>query len=121
MSDGSDIAAGLAEVHDVLRNFFVGENVSLKLLKGDGSTLATLTSGWNLGHKEYTDIESGARYYKLYVDDLDGSRLAHLKAMATVRVKGFNFKFIGKDSSLAIQGTIPSYEFKVQAIGEQLA
>lgn len=123
MPFGTNVARAKQRGHDVKRKLFLGADATLLLLKGNGpyTTLATLTNGWNLGRREYTEIDSGARYFKLYVDDLDGSRLANLKAMTAVRIKGMNFKFIGKDSSLAIQGTIPSYEFKVQAMGEQLA
>jgi hypothetical protein len=121
MAFGTNVARAKQRGHDIKRKLFLGADATLRLLKGDGTILATLTNGWNLGRKEYTEIEDGSRYFKLYVDDLDGTRLPHLKAMVTVRIKGINFKFIGKDSSLAIRGTIPSYEFKVQAIGEQLA
>lgn len=123
MAFGTNVGRAKQRGHDVKRKLFLGSDTTLRLLEGNGpyTTLATLTNGWNLGRKEYAEIESGARYFKLYVDDLDGSRLVKLKAMTAVRIKGMNFKFIGKDSSLAVRGTIPSYEFKVQAIGEQLA
>jgi hypothetical protein len=120
LSFGTNVGRAKQRGHDVKRKLFIGTAPSLVLLKGNGpyTTLTTLTSAWYLGRKEYQELVTGARYFKLYIDDLDGTRLSQLKAMTAVRISGMNYKFIAKDSFV---GTIPSYEFKVQAIGEQLA
>lgn len=119
MTFPSDVATARAAGHNVSRQLFVGTD-TLLLLKGNGpyTTLATLTTNWDLGRHEYQDVEAGPRYFKLFVEDLQGDRLTHLKTMTAVRIKGMNYKIIGKDS---FTGSVPSYEFKVQAIGEQLA
>lgn len=119
MTFSSDVATARAAGHNVSRNLFIGTD-SLLLLKGSApyTTLATLASNWYLGRREYQDVEAGPRYFKLYVEDLQGDRLAHLKSMTAIRIKGVNYKIIGKDS---FTGNVPSYEFKVQAIGEQIA
>jgi hypothetical protein len=118
MSYSDDVATARAAGHNISRQQSVNTD-TLILLAGASpyTTLTTLTTDWDLSRRDFQDFAEGPRYYKLYIEDLDGSRLAHLKNMTAVRIKGVVFKFVGKDSLI---GAVPSYEFKVQATGERV-
>jgi len=76
-----------------------------------------LATGWNLDLKEKIEHVTGARYYSLYIDDVKGERLQALKDMTGVKLNGLFYKPIAKPT---FEGTIPSYVFKVQAVGPQI-
>jgi hypothetical protein len=115
MSYADDVATSRAAGHNVSRQQSVNTD-DLVLLNGN-DTLITLTDNWDLSRRDFQDFEGGPRYFKLYVEDLDGTRLSFLRNMTAVRIKGTVFKFVGKDSFI---GAVPSYEFKVQATGEKV-
>jgi len=52
----------------------------------------------------------------LVIEDLQGCRLAQLRAMTAVQVGDTVFKFHAKDSFI---GSVPSYEFKVYSVQQQ--
>lgn len=89
------------------------------LVKGNhGETrLGELTTGWNLDLRERVEPVTSARYYSLYIDDVQGDRLQALKEMTAVRLNGVFYKPIAKPT---FEGAIPSYRFKVQVVGPQI-
>ena len=120
MSRGTRIARGLGRAHDKLRGVFL-EGVCLKLYDVAGAPyttpIATYTDGWYLDKREYSDVVAGKKYKRLVVDDVEGCRLSKLRAMTAVKVGDTVYKFVGKDSFV---GSVPSYEFKLQATGERI-
>lgn len=119
MAFGTNVAKGKSRGHDVRRKLYLGKDAVLVLVKGDrGQTkLGELTSGWNLDLRERVEPVTGARYYPLYIDDVQGDRLQALKEMVAVRLNGVFYKPIAKPN---FEGTVPSYRFKVQAVGPQI-
>lgn len=118
MSQGTRIAQRYAKGHNKLLALRLS-GVTLKTLTGSGpyTTTATYTDDWYLSKREYTDLKTGAKFKRLTVEDLDGTRLAKLKAMTAVQIGSVVYKFNAKDSFI---GSIPSYEFKVYPTGEQV-
>lgn len=121
MSDGTDIAAGLAEAYDAERDI-LGPSGSLKLLSGPqhATTEATYTTGWKFPRKEYDDLANGSKYRKLYVADPDGARKPKLKVMTAIQVENVIHKIASKDPHLQQNGGVPAYEIKVSPTGEQV-
>ena len=121
MSDGTDIAAGLAEAYDAERGI-LGPSGSLKVLSGPQHTTteATYTTGWKFPRREYDDLAKGEKYRKLHVADPDGTRKTKLKAMTAVQVGSVVYKNPSKDPHLFQDGGVPSYEFKVSPTGERV-
>lgn len=112
MNRGTRIARALAKGHDKLRTIFVKEQC-LTILTGDQQAYvptATYDTHWYLDRREYSDVIAGKRYKRLVIDDVDGCRLAKLKAMTAVQIGDDIYTFHGKDSFV---GAVPSYEFKV--------
>ena len=112
MDRGSRIAKSLGRGHDKLRQIFIKDQC-LTILTGDQQAYvatATYDTHWYLDKREYSDVIAGKRYKRLVIDDVDGCRLAKLKAMTAVQIGDDVYTFHGKDSFI---GNIPSYEFKV--------
>lgn len=119
MDRGTKIAKAQARAHDRLRGIFLKEQC-IKLLTGDQqsySTIATYDSHWYLDKREYSDVIAGKRYKRLVIDDVEGCRLAKLKAMTAVQIGDDIYTFHGKDSFV---GAVPSYEFKVIHLGPRI-
>lgn len=119
MDRGTRIARALARGHDRLRQIFVKDQC-LKVLTGDQqayTTLVTYDSHWYLDRREYSDVIAGKRFKRLVVDDIEGCRLAELKAATAVQIGDDVFTFHGKDSFI---GAVPSYEFKVVHKGARI-
>jgi hypothetical protein len=119
MSRGRRIARAFGRRDDKLRSIFL-EGVCLKTLTGETApytTTATYADAWYLDKKEYSDVVAGKKFKRLVVEDLDGCRLQHLRAMTAVQVGDTVYKFIAKDSFI---GSVPSYEFKLQPTGERV-
>lgn len=119
MPFGPSVTKARSRGHDVRRKLYLGKDAVLVLVKGNrGETkLGELTTGWNLDLRERFDPETKARYYSLVIDDVDGDRLQALKDMVAVKLNGIFYKPIAKPP---FEGTIPSYRFKVQAVGPQI-
>src|SRR5688572_30781984 len=119
MSTGTQIGKALAKGYEVKRKIFLGVSATLKTLTGSGpyTLSATYSTNWYLSRYEYTEQVTGKKYKLLKVADLDGTRLAKLKAMTAIQVGTVIYKFHSKDSFV---GTIPAYEFKVYPTGEQV-
>ena len=120
MGKGLKIAKALGKAHDKLRSIYM-EGVCLKIhtttTSDYSSPIATYTSHWYLDKREYSDVIAGKKYKRLVIEDLEGCRLANLRAMTAVQVGDTVFKFHAKDSFL---GSVPSYEFKVYPTGERV-
>lgn len=119
MDRGTRIARSLGRGHDKLRRIFLKEQC-LRLLTGDKedfSPPATYDSHWFLDKHVYTELPSGKRFMKLYVDDVEGCRMALLKAATAVQIGDAIYKFHAKDSFV---GAIPSYEFKIYPLGDRI-
>lgn len=114
------IAKALGRGHDKLRQIFVQEQC-LKLLAGDqnnwGEPIATYDSHWYLDKREYSDVIAGKRFKRLVIEDVEGCRLAKLKAMTAVQIGDDVYTFHGKDSFV---GAVPSYEFKLLHAGVRI-
>lgn len=119
MAFGTNVGRAFTRGHDVRRKLYLGKDAVLVLVKGNrGETkLGELNDGWYLDLREKFDPELGVRYYPLAIDDLEGDRLQVLKEMTGVRYNGVWYKPIAKPN---FEGTIPSYRFKVQAVGPQI-
>lgn len=122
MAFGTSIAKAKSRGHDIRRKLFLKRNASnqqhrLKFYAGS-SLLGEIERGWNLGQDEKVEFQTGARYYPLFIDlidDPDGDLLRALKQMTKVRVGSIEFGILSKPSFLS---AVPSYMFKVQAMGE---
>lgn len=122
MPFASSIAKAKSRGHDVRRRLFLRRNAAnqqYKLRIYSGNTLlGEIERGWNIGQDERIEYQTGARYYPLYIDlidDPDGELLRALKSMTKVKIGNVDFGILSKPSFLA---AVPSYTFKVQAIGE---
>jgi hypothetical protein len=91
---------------------------SLILLSGPTHpyTEVTYTDDWYLDKKEYQELATGKRYFKLYVGDQDRTRKTELEAATAIRVANTQYKFVAKDSFIT---SLDLYEFKVQPTGER--
>lgn len=119
MNRGTRIGRALARGHDRLRQIFLKDQC-LKVLTGDQQAYvetATYDSHWYLDRREYSDVIAQKRYKRLVIDDVDGCRLAQLKAMTAVQIGDDVYTFHGKDSFV---GAVPSYEFKVVHKGPRI-
>lgn len=122
MAFGSSVAKAKSRGHDIRRKLFLKRSASnqphrLKFYAGS-SLLGEIERGWNLGQDEKVEFQTGARYYPLFIDlidDPDGELLQALKSMTKVRVGSIEFGILSKPSFLS---AVPSYMFKVQAMGE---
>lgn len=122
MAFGQSIAKAKSRGHDVRRRLFLRRNATNQRYKlrlyGASGLLGEIERGWNLGQTEQIEFQTGARYYPLYIDlidDPDGDLLRALKSMTKVKVGNVDFGILSKPSFLA---AVPSYTFKVQAMGE---
>lgn len=123
MPFGQSVAKAFAKADDIERKLFlrksaVGEPLKLRLYNGSTFLGEIDRRGWNLGQDEKIEFQTGARYYPLFIhliDDPDGGLLQALKSMTKVRVGSIEFGILSKPSFLS---AVPSYTFKVQAIGE---
>lgn len=119
MDRGTRIAKAQARAHDRLRQIFVQEQC-LKVLTGDQQSytqIATYDSHWYLDKREYSDVIAGKKYKRVVVDDVEGCRLAKLKAATAFQIGDDVYTFHGKDSFV---GAVPSYEFKVIHAGPRI-
>lgn len=119
MDRGTRIAKGLARGHDKLRQLFNQQQV-LRVFTGDQQSytpLAAYDTHWYLDKREYSDVIAGVRFKRLVIDDIEGERLAHLKAMTAVQIGDDVYTFHGKDSFV---GAVPSYEFKIVHAGPRI-
>lgn len=115
MAFGTNVAKGKAAGHNVRRKLFLkravsGTQAKLKLFDSTGF-LGELEKGWNLGLNERVEIQTGNRYFDLFIDDLTGELLPALKSMTKVRINSVEFKFLSKPTFL---NAVPSYHFRVQ-------
>lgn len=120
MAVATQIGKALAKAYEVKRKIFLGADCSLKTLTGSQAlytTTATYTNNFYLDKKEYSDLVAGKKFKLLKVADLDGTRLAKLKAATALQVGNVVYKFYMKESFV---GAVPAYEFKVQPTGEQV-
>ena len=120
MSTATQIGKALAKSYEVKRKIFLGEAITLKVLTGSAvpyTTTATYSTNWYLDKKEYSDLVAGKKYKLLKVADLDGTRLAQMKAATAVQIGNVIYKFAMKESYV---GAVPAYEFKLQPTGEQV-
>lgn len=119
MSAATQIGKALAKGYDVKRKIFLGP-IALKTLTGSQAPYtptATYLTNWYLDKKEYSDLVAGKKYKLLKVADLDGTRLAKLKAATAMQIGSVVYKFTMKESYV---GAVPAYEFKLQPTGEQV-
>lgn len=122
MPFGQSVAKAIAKADDIERKLFlrksaVGQPYRLRLYAGS-TFLGEIARGWNLGQSEQIEYQTGERYYPLsidLIDDPDGDLLRALKTMTKVRIGSIEFGILSKPSFLS---AVPSYTFKVQAIGE---
>lgn len=119
MDRGTRIAKAQARAHDRLRQIFIQEQC-LKVLTGDQQSytqIAAYDSHWYLDKREYSDVIAGKKYKRVVVDDVEGCRLAKLKAATAFQIGDDVYTFHGKDSFV---GAVPSYEFKVIHAGPRI-
>lgn len=119
MDRGTRIARAIGRAHDRLRPIFNREQC-LKILTGDQQAYtveATYDSHWYLDRHEYTELVTGKKFKRLVIEDLEGCRLAKLKAMTAVQIGETVYKFSSKDSFVS---GIPSYKFKIYPAGERI-
>lgn len=120
MAVADQIGKALAKAYEVKRKIFLGASSYLKTQTGSQApytTTATYTNNFYLDKKEYSDLVAGKKFKLLKVADLDGTRLAKLKAANVVEINGVVYKFYMKESFV---GAVPAYEFKLQPTGEQV-
>ena len=113
------IAKALGRAHDKLRQIFNQESC-LKVLTGDQQAYTLVTtydSHWYLDKREFSDVIAQKRFKKIYVDDVEGCRLAQLKTATAFQIGEDIYTFHGKDS---FTGKVPSYEFKVVHKGPRI-
>lgn len=123
MPFGQSVAKALAKADDIERKLFLrksptGQPLKLRLYNGSTFLGEIDKRGWNLAQDEKIEFQTGERYYPLsvsLVDDPDGELLQALKSMTKVRVGSVEFGILSKPSFLS---SVPSYTFKVQAMGE---
>lgn len=120
MSTATQIGKALAKSYEVKRKIFLGSSTTLKVLTGSQApytTTATYLTNWYLDKKEYTELVTAKKFKLLKVADLDGTRLAQLKAMTAVRIGSVIYKVNSKESFV---GAVPAYEFKIYPTGEHV-
>jgi hypothetical protein len=119
MAFGTSVAKAHSKSHDARRKLYLGKDATLTLVKGNrGETkLGDLTTGWHLDLRQRIEPVTGARYYRLYIDDVQGDRLRALKEMTAVRYRGVFYKPLAKPT---FEGTVPSYVFRVEEVGPQI-
>ena len=118
-SRGTRIGRALAKGHNKLASIFL-DGECLKLLTGSTAPYtetAKYGDNWYLDKKEYWDMAAGKKFKRLVIDDVDGCRLEKLRTMTAVQVGDTVYKFVSKDSFI---GSVPSYEFRLQATGERV-
>lgn len=119
-SRGTRIGRALARGHNkLLQIYFDGECLKLfdKTTGPWTEPIATYGDNWYLDKKEYNDVAAGKKFKRLVVDDVDGCRLAKLRAMTAVQVGDTVYKVNVKDSFI---GSVPSYEFRLSPTGERV-
>lgn len=122
MAFATSVAKAKSRGHDIRRKLFLkraatGEPAKLKLY-GSSGFLGEVTRGWNLGMNERVEVQTGERFFPLFVslvDDPNGELLNALKSATKVKINSVDFKFLTKPSFL---NAVPSYTFKVQPIGQ---
>lgn len=122
MAFATSVAKAKSRGHDIRRKLFLkraatGEPAKLKLYGASG-ILGEVTRGWNLGMNERVEIQTGERFFPLFVslvDDPNGELLNALKSATKVKINSVDFKFLTKPSFL---NAVPSYTFKVQPVGQ---
>jgi hypothetical protein len=121
MAFGPSVARGKAAGHNVRRKLFLrgtasGELAKLRIYEGSDFK-GELERNWNLELTPRTEQAEGKtiRYFRLFIDDIDGELLPTLKAMTKVRINSVEYKFLSKPSFLS---AVPSYTFRVQPMTE---
>lgn len=120
MQRGTKIARALGRAHTKLSRIF-NEGYCLKLYDVPTAPyttpIATYDDNWWFDQKEYSDVVAGKKYKRLVVEDIEGCRLAQLRAVTAFQMGDMIFKVNVKPTFI---GSVPSYEFRLSPTGERI-